>query len=182
MTAVTRLCCSHATIAYVQRSLAPNGSQPDTRPLARQLVGFLRYTTLAGGGDFLRTVSELDLTLTQLKAISLLDESGDPLTVKDLADQLGLSVAATSRAVDALFKRGLVDRDEDPSDRRVRRVRLTRAGRRTVENLLAIRIKGLETLLERLSSAERRKLAVALDAILERDEVRRFCPRGKVSR
>jgi DNA-binding MarR family transcriptional regulator len=166
----------------VQRSPVRNDLEPDTRSLARQLVGFLRFTTIAGGGDFLRAVSELELSLTQLKAISLLDESGEPLAVKDLADRLGLSVAATSRAVDGLFKRGLVDRDEDLVDRRVRRVRLTGAGRRTMETLLAIRIVGLDTVLKGLSSSERRKLAVALDAILEHEEIRRFCPRRKVSR
>jgi len=159
-----------------------NGTEPELKGLARQLAGFLRYTTLAGGGDFLREVSELDLSLTQLKAISLLDESGEPLAVKDLADVLGLSVAATSRAVDGLFRRGLVDRDTDQADRRVKRVRLTSAGRRTVDSLRAIRVAGLQLLLEKLSSSERRKLGVALDAILEHREIRRFCPRGRSAR
>jgi DNA-binding MarR family transcriptional regulator len=154
----------------------------ETRELARQLAGLFRYLTLAGGGDFLREVSELDLSLTQLKALSLLDERPAALSLKDVSEQLGLSVPTTSRAVDGLVRRRLVDRDEDALDRRVRRVGLTAAGRRVVENLTAIRMAGLNRLVESFSNEERKKLAAALEAIPKREEIRRLCPRGSAAR
>jgi DNA-binding MarR family transcriptional regulator len=147
--------------------------------LARQLAGFFRYVTVSGQGDFLREVSELDLSLTQLKALSALDERGE-MSVKALGDHLGLSFPATSRSVDGLFRRGLVERDEDPDDRRVRRLRLTRRGERAVGNLMAIRVAGLSRMLRELSDEERARLGDALDLIMERDEIRELCPgRGR---
>jgi DNA-binding MarR family transcriptional regulator len=163
----------------VQASSAASRDVAASPALARKLAGFFRYMALAGQGDFLREVSELDLSLTQLKGLSVLDERGE-LSVKALAEELGLSLPTTSRAVDGLFKRGLVERDEDPDDRRVRRLRLTRSGQRVVANLMAIRVAGLSRMLKEFSEDERTRLAEALDLILERDAIRALCPgRGR---
>jgi DNA-binding MarR family transcriptional regulator len=161
----------------VQSSLTRNqiGERPAAE-LARQLAGFFRYVTLSSQGDFLEAVSERDLSLSQLKALSMLDGQPDALSVKALAGELGLSLPAASRAVDALFKRGLVERAEDATDRRVKRIRLTSAGRKLVGELAAIRLADLEQLLQTFSAGERRKLSAALETILERDEIRRCCP------
>jgi DNA-binding MarR family transcriptional regulator len=163
----------------VQTSLGSKKSGVPTGELAQQLAGFFRYVTHVNVQDLLPEISELDLSLTQLKALSLLDERSDELSVKDLAEGLGLSVAATSRAVDCLFRRELVEREEDRLDRRVRRVRLAPAGRRTVESVIAMRVAGLERVVAGLTEDERRKLARALEPILQREEIRRFLPRKR---
>jgi DNA-binding MarR family transcriptional regulator len=154
---------------------------PETRELARQLAGFLRYATHVNLGDFLPEITELELSLTQLKALSVLDERDEDLPINLLADSLGLSMAATSRLVDSLFKRGLIERSEDRVDRRVKRVDLTAAGRRTVAKVAAARVTAMERMLKSFSDEQRDKLAVALDAIFESDEIRRFCPRRRPS-
>jgi DNA-binding MarR family transcriptional regulator len=152
----------------------------EVRELARQLAGLFHCMANANNRDFLPEISELDLSLTQLKALAVLDERADALSVKDLSECLGLSLAATSRAVDGLVKRKLVEREEDPTDRRVRRVGLTARGRRIVERLIAIRIASLERLIESFNDEQRDKLADALDSILEHEGVRRFYRRGRV--
>jgi DNA-binding MarR family transcriptional regulator len=137
----------------------------------------------ANNRDFLPEISALDLSLTQLKGLSVLDDHADEaLSVKALAERLGLSLAATSRSVDGLVKRKLIERDEDPDDRRVRRVRLTARGRRTVERLVEIRIAALERLVESFDDEQREKLSDALDSILEHEDVRRFYRAGRVSK
>jgi DNA-binding MarR family transcriptional regulator len=137
----------------------------------------------ANNRDFLPEISELDLSLTQLKGLSVLDEHvEEALSVKALSERLGLSLAATSRSVDGLVKRKLIERDEDPDDRRVRRVRLTARGRRTVERLVEIRIAALERLVESFDDDQREKLADALDSIIEHEDVRRFYRAGRSSR
>ena len=137
----------------------------------------------ANNRDFLPEISELDLSLTQLKGLSVLDEHvEEALSVKALSERLGLSLAATSRSVDGLVKRKLIERDEDPDDRRVRRVRLTARGRRTVERLVEIRIAALERLVESFDDEQREKLADALDSILEHEDVRRFYRAGRGSK
>ena len=165
--------------------MRPNkrSAPPGNANLAGQLAGFFLYLANANNSDFLPAISELELSLTQLKALSTLDSHPEVMmSIKDLAESLGLSIAATSRAVDGLVKRGLVDRQEDSADRRVRRIALTRVGRRTVERLLAMRVATLERLLDDFSPNERERLAGALDLLLQREEISRFHPRRRAAR
>jgi DNA-binding MarR family transcriptional regulator len=58
---------------------------------------------------------------------------------------------------------------------------LTPSGRKTVEKVAAVRVAGMERLLETFTDEQRDKLAAALEVILESDEIRRFCPRRRSS-
>ena len=78
------------------------------------------------------------------------------LTVKDLAEQLGLSLPGTSRAVDALVERDLLGRREDRDDRRMKRLRCTDAGRDALERLDEARLAGIENFTATLLPAQRR--------------------------
>jgi len=147
--------------------------------LARQLVGFIRYAWSGSDSEFTREVAEQDLSFSQLKTLLLLAEHAETLSVKDVAERLGISLPAASRAVDPLVRRGLAERAEDQVDRRVKRVRTTRKGDRLVERLLAARLRSFERLLEGFTATERRKLGDALDEILARPEIARLCPRGR---
>jgi DNA-binding MarR family transcriptional regulator len=151
---------------------------PSPPALARQLLGFFRYAWATSDSDFLREVSELDLTFTQFKTLMLLAHEPDELSVKEISERLGISLPAASRAVDPLVKRGFVERDEDLIDRRVKRVRPTKQGDRLVQRLIETRIKAFEQLLGDFSVTERRKLGDALDEILARPDVARYCPKG----
>jgi DNA-binding MarR family transcriptional regulator len=154
--------------------------------LARQLTAFFRYASVASDPDFLSQVADHDLTLNELKLLLLVYERRAApdteelcdLSVKELAEQLGISLPAASRAVDPLVRRRLVVRREDASDRRVRRVRTTAAGDRLVERLAATRVASFERLLAELSSTERRKLGDALDELMARPEISRHTPGG----
>jgi DNA-binding MarR family transcriptional regulator len=141
-----------------------------SRELGRQLAGFFLWVTNSSNHDFLPRITDLELTLTQMKALFQLTVV-DELAVKEVADGLGLSDAATSRAVDGLVKRDLVERAEDPADRRVKRVRLTARGRKTIDELAAVRIATFERLVEELSDA--------LEPILARQDLGRFNPRSR---
>lgn len=153
-------------------------SAPSPPALARQLLGFFRFAWASGDSEFMREASELELTFTQFKTMMLLAHEPDPLSMKDVSDRLGISFPATSRAIEPLVQRGIVERTEDPLDRRVKRVRTTKQGDRLVERLIATRIKSFEQMLEGFSATERRKLGDAMDEVLARPEVARYCPKG----
>ena len=162
----------------VSPSHKQSAAAPAPPALARQLLGFFRFAWASGDSEFLREASELELTFTQFKALMLLAHEPEELSVKDVSERLGISFPAASRAVEPLVKRGIVERADDPLDRRVKRVRTTRQGDRLVERLIATRIKSFEQLLDGFSVTERRKLGDALDEILARPEVARYCPKG----
>ncbi|HET9255134.1 MAG TPA: MarR family transcriptional regulator [Pseudonocardiaceae bacterium] len=67
------------------------------------------------------------LTMQQYRALVLLSADG-PLPQGELAQALGVGLATVTGLVDRLVARGLVERTEDPHDRRVRRAGLSSAG------------------------------------------------------
>ena len=70
----------------------------------------------------------LDLNLTQASLISYVSEFGRTSQTR-LADQLGIGRAAIGSIVDQLQTRGLVERQPNPSDRRVWLVAASELGR-----------------------------------------------------
>lgn len=70
----------------------------------------------------------LDLNLTQASLIGYVAEFG-ATTQTHLADRLGIGRASIGTVVDRLQRMGLVERQPDPSDRRVWRVEITDTGR-----------------------------------------------------
>jgi DNA-binding MarR family transcriptional regulator len=104
---------------------------------------------------------ELELSITHMKALHALAEA-DEISVKELGKGLGLSLPAASRTTDALVRRGFLDRREDELDRRIRRVRITDAGREIVRRLDEARLVGLEQFALSLSPEQRHRLAAAL--------------------
>jgi DNA-binding MarR family transcriptional regulator len=103
--------------------------------------------------------------------VTLAGHEDEPASVKGIAEELGISLASASRAVDVLVKRALASRVEDADDRRIRNVSLTAEGQGIADELMAARLAGLEGFVGTLSAAERRKLEAALEVLLKRDDV-----------
>jgi DNA-binding MarR family transcriptional regulator len=142
------------------------------RELAYRLGAVMLRCLNADGGAALRAIDESGVTLTQMKLLGTLStEPAEPYTLKSLADTLGLSDPAASRAIDGLVKRGLVAREEDPHDRRVRRLSPTSEGRRLSEGIQAARLEGIGQFVASLEEPERAKLDEALELLLARDEI-----------
>ncbi len=100
----------------------------------------------------------LDLNLTQASLLVFVQESG-PLRQTQLARRLGLGRAATGTTVDLLERRGLVERQADPQDRRAWLVTITSAGKDLVEPINAIDREVRAELRHEISRAERQQLA-----------------------
>jgi MarR family transcriptional regulator for hemolysin len=128
-------------------------------------------------------IAELDLSVTQLKALCWLDSMGEEPSVKALAESMGVSLPTMSRAVDGLVERGLLIREEDMVDRRMKRLRLTQAGRLVPGALNEARLSALNELIGSLGDEEAAALAHALRLILEgRAEIAGFRPADRGSR
>jgi DNA-binding MarR family transcriptional regulator len=118
-----------------------------------------------GPGGAYAIFEQLDLSLTQVKALAALSDG--ELTVKELAERLGLSLPGASRAVEALVSRGLLHRREDPHDRRQKRLRCTDAGLDALQRLEEARLAGLAAFAATLPAAKCRRLSGALRPILD---------------
>jgi DNA-binding MarR family transcriptional regulator len=103
----------------------------------------------------------LDLTMSQLKTIMLLVETGG-LTGRDLAERLGIGASAVTALVDRLVQRGYARREEDRSDRRVSWARPTEQATELFERLHATH---RERLADVLATLEPDDLALVANAI-----------------
>jgi DNA-binding MarR family transcriptional regulator len=144
------------------------------------MAALVRYLMRAANMGTFNAIGELDLSFTQIKALCALEADGDERSVKALAESLGVSLPAMSRAVDGLFERGFVRRDEDSSDRRMKRVGLTDAGHSVPRALNEARLSALQELMSSLVDEEALALAHALGLILERrDDIAAYRPTAK---
>ena len=122
----------------------------------------------SGGGDnaAFALIAELGLSLTQVKSLWLLDGCEDALTVGEVSERLGVSVAAASRTLEGLLQRGWLERREDEHDRRMKRVSLTAEGRDVAGRIARARMQGLEAFAASLSDRQRARLQAALEELL----------------
>ena len=148
--------------------------EPDVR-LTELLYGLMKFLLHGHGGDYVRAVGELELSLTQLRALHVLAYDDEQLSLKELADRLGLSLPAVSRSIDGLVHRGLVTRAEDAADRRMKQVRATPAAPELLDRLTELRLAGIEQFVSTLSARERSRLAAALAPLAEREEIGSRC-------
>jgi DNA-binding MarR family transcriptional regulator len=116
-------------------------------------------------------VGALELTLTQIKLLHHLEEAVRPLTLKEGAELVKVSLPAASRTVDDLVRRGFAERYEDLDDRRMKRVSLTDKGRQVIRRLNAARLSGLQGFVQNLNDVERDRLSAALEKLLEHPDI-----------
>jgi len=150
------------------------GADPAVQDTAARLSALLRHLFLFDRGNLLRVIEESGLSMTQSKALLELGGLGEAIEarqVTDLAEALGVSVPSMSRAVDGLVRKRLASRVEDPDDRRVRRVAITPKGKKLVEAVVLVRQAGMESFAASLTTAQRRKLDAAVDALMDRPDI-----------
>jgi DNA-binding MarR family transcriptional regulator len=139
--------------------------------LASDLYALVIYLHKECNSDLFEAVGVLELTLTQIKVMHYLEDADRPLTLKEGAELVKVSLPAASRLVDDLVRRGFAERHEDLEDRRMKRVSLTEDGRAVIRRLNAARLIGLQKFTETLTDPERELLQSALAKLLERPEV-----------
>jgi DNA-binding MarR family transcriptional regulator len=141
------------------------GAGAEPADVARQLGDLMRTLFLDPGADHLGLIEERELSMTQVRALVRLTCCRRPLSTGELAQRLGLSAAAMSRALDGLAHRELVSRSESASDRRVRLVEISPPGEAIVEEIVALRSVGLERFVADLDPEQRALLSRGLAAV-----------------
>ena len=99
-------------------------------------------------------LSPYSLTLKHSWALHALDE---PLSMRGLAERLGIDASYVTAIADQLEERGLIERRAHPTDRRIKTLALTEEGRRFRERVLGDLWSTIPSL-DGLSAAERGEL------------------------
>ena len=143
--------------------LAAGNRLPNVRQISERVaMGRALWRELVIG--FAGQLGELRLGFTQLAALYVLAD-GSTLTVGELAESIGRSPSATSRLVDGLVRRRLVERHEEPEDRRQRTLRLTQRGHAVLRVVDRARADQFLSAVRPLPTAERAIVAMGVAAL-----------------
>ena len=128
--------------------------------------------------DFVQFSKDSGLSMTQIHTLFRLHHTG-MCGVTEVGDHLGVTHAAASQMVDRLVQQGLIERAEDPSDRRAKQLSLTPEGHRLVQDSIEARRHWMEQLTDFLDPEELEQISQAL-TILTRT-ARRLEPAGAIA-
>ena len=114
----------------------------------------------------LRQESSSGLTPSQLSALAAVMNRG-PVTLGELADHERVAPPSITKVVTKLEAEGLLERKTDPEDRRVTRVRTTKAGAALIAETRRRKTAWLAGRIRELDPTARAQLSAALDVLDE---------------
>lgn len=116
----------------------------------RSMRAWVRYAKATG------------LSMPQFSILMQLHHRG-PCGMSGISEGYDITPAATSQLVDKLVQGGLIQRVEDPSDRRAKLLSLTDKGRNLIQKGIDERYRWLDELSSKLTEDELVKISEALD-------------------
>jgi DNA-binding MarR family transcriptional regulator len=116
--------------------------------------------------DWMRYVRTTGLSMAQFGILMNLNYR-NKCGMSDITDRMDISPAAASQLVDKLVQGGMVERTEDPSDRRAKLLELTDKGRRLIEDGIEARAKWVDELVTTLTPEEFETVAAALTTLTQ---------------
>ncbi len=90
---------------------------------------------------------------------------GNECGVSNIGEHLGVTNAAASQMIDRLVQNGLVERTEDPTDRRVKQLKLTEKGTALIQEGVELRHRWIEDLTNALTNEEQEAIIAALNTL-----------------
>lgn len=134
-------------------------SHPQLIPLFRQFMDIAMHHALHERVHFAKA---LGLSMPQFGILMQLHYRGN-CGVSDIGDRFDITNAAASQLVDKLVQSKLIQREEDPHDRRAKILNLTEKARELIQRNMEERYRWADQLAEKLTKGERAKVAEALE-------------------
>lgn len=117
--------------------------------------------------NFILYSKESGLSMSQIGALFQIHRKGT-CGVSDIGDDLGITSAAASQMLERLVHQGLIDRSEDPHDRRGKQIILTEKGRRILQEGIQARQGWLDDLANIMTPKEQDQVVAALKIMIEK--------------
>ncbi len=134
----------------------------DGQALAEQVETVLAASRVLVGISA-RSIAAVEdvVPVTQFRLLVIIDSRG-PMGLQALAEAMGVHPSNATRACDRLVAMGLLDRRDNPDDRRQLALELTPAGRKLINTVMTRRRNSIEQILQRMNPTDRDQLADAL--------------------
>jgi DNA-binding MarR family transcriptional regulator len=137
----------------------------DSVQFTEDLRKWVELVTHRSMGDQARYVKSVGFSMQQFFLLMHIHYRGQ-CGVSDLGERMDITAPAASQLVDKLFQSGLVERAEDPHDRRAKQITLSAKGRALIEAGIEERYRWVEDLTIRLSAKEQEKVGEALALLM----------------
>jgi DNA-binding MarR family transcriptional regulator len=116
--------------------------------------------------DWSRYVKSTGLSMPQFSILMQLHYRGQ-CGLSDISERMDISGAAASQLVDRLVVSGLVERAEDPADRRAKHIALSPKGEALIAASIEERLRWVEQLALTLTPEEQEEVGQALETLVE---------------
>ncbi|PWH11969.1 MAG: hypothetical protein DDG60_15440 [Anaerolineae bacterium] len=134
-------------------------------PLAETIRQGIDQITHRAFREHLRFVKTSGLTMPQFNILMQLHYQHE-CGVSEISARMDITNAAASQLVEKLVQAGLLERTEDPHDRRVKQLRLSDNGKQLVEAAIAARHQWMDELIASLQPNERETVAQAMHILV----------------
>lgn len=156
---------------------SPGPSTDLDHELSLDLYAVMARVNGGASEDHLHAIADSDLSLNKLKLLHILARPHTrPPRITRVGALLGVDPSAATRLVNELDQERYVDRVDDESDQRVRRVVITPKGRELLYQLASSSIRGIEAFVGSLTAPEERELRRGLRPLLARPDVAALRP------
>ena len=140
-----------------------NGEMRQQLELFVDLLGV--YTSVVLNGRALEEATHGGLTPSQHEAMVFIQRHGG-CSAKALSEGLHISIPSSTRLVDRLVRKSLVDRRESGADRRLVQLTVTEVGEQALAAVHAARVRRMQQTLETFAPDERAGLMALLERFL----------------
>ena len=118
--------------------------------------------------DYVHYVKNSGLSMPQFRLLMQLYYQGTSCGISHISDEMSITNAAASQLVDKMVQNGLLERAEDPNDRRAKQVTISEHGREFVKNGIEQRYLWVNQLAEELNQEERDSVSLALTVLADK--------------
>jgi DNA-binding MarR family transcriptional regulator len=139
----------------------------DSLQIKTALRGWMEAVMNRSMHDWMHYVKASNISMPQLQVLMRLFYRG-ACGVSDVSEDMSITNAAASQMVDKMFQMGLLDRVEDPIDRRAKQLTITKKGRDFVADGIEQRYLWINEFSEMFTDDERESIAKALTILTEK--------------
>ncbi len=125
----------------------------------RAWMDIFMHRSMRGWGRFAKSAG---LSMPQFGLLMQMHHKG-ACGMSDVSERFEITPAAASQLVDKLVQSGLIQRVEDPHDRRAKLLSLTDKGRDLIQQGIEERYRWVDELSDKLTADERVQISEALD-------------------
>jgi DNA-binding MarR family transcriptional regulator len=141
---------------------------PDmTQELTKTLQDWIEVFMRRSMHNVLFFAKENNISMSQMGALMNIHRHRG-CSVSDISDELGVTSAAASQMLERLVQQGVIERTEDPNDRRAKQIALTDKGYQLLHESFRARYAWLNELAGSFTPAEQELIQTALRLLLEK--------------